>query len=66
MQEIFYIAQNMHKNIGDCKEVNDGSESDHIDVPIKLVITSIKLKHNAVIKVVTDLKNIVTDEGYAD
>ena len=34
-------------------------------VETKLAITSIKCKHNSVIKGVTGWTNIVTDEGYA-
>ena len=66
MYGILTIDQTTHKQIWDHKAVNDGAESDHADVAIKLAITSIKLNHNLVIKRVTDWMNILTDEGYAD
>ena len=65
MHDIFAIAQTTHKQIWDCKAVNDGAESDHAAVAIKLAITSIKFKHNTVIKGGTDWMKIATAEGCA-
>ena len=64
MHDILALSQTTHKWIWGCKSVNNWVESDHIDVTIKLAIKFIKFKHNKVIKRVTELRKIVTDEGY--
>ena len=66
MHGIFTIAQTAHKKTRDCKSVNDGAESDHADLYIKISITYIKLKHNTVTNIRTDWTKIETNEGYAD
>ena len=62
MHDIFTIAQTTYKQTRDCKAVYNGAESDP-DSEIKISIASIKFKHNTVIKVFTDWKNITTNEG---
>ena len=66
MHEILTIYQTTYKRIWDRKSIRYGAESDHVDVPIKLAITSIKFKLNTFIKGVIDWINIVTGEVYED
>ena len=65
MHNIFTITQITHKQIRYFKAVNDGAESYHTAVAIKLAIKYVKFKHNTVIKVVNYCTNILTDERYA-
>ena len=65
MHDILTIDQTTHKQIRDRKSVNDGADSEHAAVVVKLAITFIKFKHSSVIKRVTYWVKILTDEVYA-
>ena len=54
--DIFAITKTTHKLIRDFKAVRNLAESDQVAIEIKLTIQYIKLKHNAVIKGVSDWK----------
>ena len=54
MHDLFVASQTLHKRIRDQKVVNDGTDSDHSSVKLKLAITPIKFKGNAITRGVID------------
>jgi len=54
MLDLFAMLQSTHKWVRDCVIVNDEIDSDHSAVKLKLLLTSIEFKNNAVIKGIID------------
>ena len=63
MHDLFVASQTLHKRIRDQKVVNDGIDSDHSSVKLKLAITPIKFKGNAITRGVIDWEKSRQMEG---
>ena len=66
MHDLFVCSQSLHKRVRDCEVVDDGADSDHDAICIKLAITSIKFKGSAITKGVIDWTSILNDERYKE
>ena len=62
MHDLFVLSNNLHKRVRDCKVVEDGIESDHSAVQIKLALTSIKFKEQDVSRGIIDWCKILNDD----
>ena len=66
MHDVFVAAGDLHRRIRDCKTVDDGIDSNHAAVAIKLAITSIKFKGRAISRGTVNWEKILTGEYYLE
>ena len=56
----------MHKRVRNCNVVDDGIDSDHQAVTLKLAITSIKFNGNKITKGAINWNTILYDDRYRE
>jgi hypothetical protein len=64
MHDIFVCSKTMHKRVRNCNVVDDGIDSDHRAVALKLAITSIKFNGNKITKGAIDWNTILYNNRY--
>ena len=66
MHDVFACSHSLHKRVRNCKAVDDGTESDHSAVALRIALTSIKYKGCSVSRGVINWTKILNDDRYRE